>query len=151
MRLENYKYENEQISLKNKVGFIFITLLLSAGCFWFISSWITSLVNVYSLTNVIKYSVSAPFVGISLFGVVIWLWLAMFIIIKTNKVAAHSWTDVQKKQHNKMLISCCVIAVIISAISYIYIDNRLMDNSYTVTTKMTNVNIYKTYTKKHNE
>ncbi|MGF1832086.1 hypothetical protein L4D04_23720 [Photobacterium angustum] len=145
MRLENYKYE--QISLKNKVGFIFITLLLSAGCFWFISSWITSLFNAYSLTNIITYSVSTPLVGISLFGVVVWLWLAMFIIIKTNKVAAHSWTKTQKEQHNKMLILCCAIAVIISAISYFYIDNRLINHGYSVTTKVTNVNIYKTYTK----
>ncbi|WP_434145734.1 hypothetical protein [Photobacterium leiognathi] len=99
------------------------------------------------LEDSIKFSIGGTFAGFSSIGVVVWLWLAMFIIIKTNKVAAHSWTDTQKEQHNKMLILCCVFAVIISAISYFYIDNRLMNHGYSVTTKVTNVNIYKTYTK----
>ncbi len=132
---------------QEKIKFLFAVLFLSALCFWFLYSWGGSIYATYMLEDSIKFSIGGTFAGFSSIGVVVWLWLAMFIIIKTNKVAAHSWTDTQKEQHNKMLILCCVFAVIISAISYFYIDNRLMNHGYSVTTKVTNVNIYKTYTK----
>ncbi|PSU20602.1 hypothetical protein [Photobacterium kishitanii] len=146
MRSENY---NHKITTRKKINFLFAALFLNALCFWFLYSWGVSIYETYMLASSIKFSVGGAFAGFSSIGVIVWIWLAFITAIKTNKVATNSWTDNQKKKHNKMLISCCVIAAIISSISYVYIDNRLMNNGYTVKTKVTNVNIYKIYTK-HN-
>ncbi|KJG03913.1 hypothetical protein UB33_21670 [Photobacterium angustum] len=144
MRSENC---NHEITTRKKINFLFAALFLSALCFWFLYSWGVSIYETYMLANSIKFSVGGTFAGFSSIGVIVWTWLAFITAMKTNKKASNSWNDKQKKMHNKMLISCCVVAVIISSISYFYIDNRLMNNGYTVKTKYTNVNIYKTYTK----
>ena len=147
MRLDNCKNNDTDISFKNKAGGFFANVLLTALSVWLISLWIRSLEAAYVLAPVVKLSVGSSFAGIGGLGTLFYLWVGWFVAVKANKKAIL----VISKRKQKILTMACGISLVlggvVSLFTYVAVNDHLTNNGYPVETKLTNMNIYNTYTR----
>ncbi|KJF92107.1 hypothetical protein UB39_22000, partial [Photobacterium angustum] len=130
-----------------KVKFFIVWVALTVGFLWLLLSWFNTLYDTYALTDIVKLSVGNSLGGVIGIGLVIHAWSMFFTVMKTGKATKYSWSKRKVKLQNRIMLFFFVVGFIVTAITYVIVNDRLLSEGYSVKTKYTNMGIYKTYTK----
>lgn len=148
MRLENYKVSEQYLPVTVKIKLLIVSLFLTLGCFWLLSSWVNTLLSAYSLFPTVRLSIGGVLGGIIGLGVLTYSWSIFFTVMKTGKATKYSWSKRKEKLQNRIMLFFFVVSFIVTALTYVIVNDRLLSEGYSVKTKYTNIGIYKTYTKR---
>lgn len=147
MHLDNYKNKNEYLSLKDKVKFLILNVILTICAYWLMSEWFKSLYDAYVLEPIVKLSIGDSLGGFCFIGFLTWSWSALFTALKTNKKALYVWTDKINYMFKIIGVLFLILGLLSATISYLMINDKLLSEGYSVSTKYTNINIYKVYSR----
>lgn len=147
MHLENCKHSCKYVSKKLKIQNFIICVFFTALSLWLLSSWVETLKAAYSLSSAVKLSVGDALGGFMTIGLIIYLWSGLATVIKTGIQVKYSWSKRKIKIQNRIMLFFFIVSLIVTALTYVIINDRLLSKGYSVKTKYTNMGIYKTYTK----
>ncbi|PSU88465.1 hypothetical protein C0W35_20665 [Photobacterium kishitanii] len=150
MSLENYKCSEQYLPVTTKIKLFIISICLTVGTFWLLSSWFNTLHSAYKLLPTVKLSIGGTLGGIIGLGILIYSWSIFFTILKTGKATKYSWSKRKIKVQNSIMTFFFIAGFIVSALTYFIVNDQLLSDGYSVKTKYTNMGIYKTYTKNEN-
>ena len=147
MSLGNYKISEQHLPVTVKIKLLIVSLFLTLGVFWLLSSWFETLIFAYTLIPNVRLSIGGTLGGIIGLGVLIYSWSMFFTVMKTGKATKYSWSKKKVKVQNVIMIFFFLVSFIVTALTYFIVNDRLLSEGYLVKTKYTNMGIYKTYTK----
>ncbi|EAS64559.1 hypothetical protein VAS14_02548 [Photobacterium angustum S14] len=147
MNLESYKFSAPYLPVKVKIKLLIVSILLTSGVFWLLSSWFDTLNSAYMLMPNVRLSIGGTLGGIIGLGLLIYSWSMFFTVIKTGRATKYSWSKRKIKVQNRIMLFFFIASFIVTALTYFIINDRLLSEGYSVKTKYTNMGIYKTYIK----